>query len=111
MDKATWLIIGGMTVVTVLPRILPILLLSDRRLPPVVERWLSLIAPAILAALLLPELILDRSTTPATLLLSTSNTFLLAGIPTFLVAWKTGSLFGTVIVGIASAALLRLMGL
>lgn len=111
MDRTTWLVIGGMALVTVLPRLIPILLLSDRKLPPVVERWLALIAPAILSALLLPELLLDRGTTPATLLLSTSNTFLLAGVPTFLVAWKTKSLFGTVTVGLVTVALLRLAGM
>ena len=110
MDKAKWIVIAGMTLVTFVPRILPILLLSDRKMPRIVERWLSLIAPAILSALLLPELLLDRSTVPAIPLISFSNTYLLASIPTFLVAWKTKSLFGTVVTGIAAVALARLAG-
>jgi branched-subunit amino acid transport protein len=102
LDKTWWFIIGGMTVVTLLPRLTPILLLSDRRLPPVIQRWLSLIAPAILSALLLPELFFVRDATPVVPLL--------ASVPTFLVAWWTKSLFKTVVVGIAAVALLRLIG-
>ena len=89
---------------TVLPRLLPILLLPGRRLPPVVERWLSLIVPAILAALLFPEMLFTHDTAFA---MSTSNTFLMASIPTFLVAWKTKSLYKTVAVGMLAVALLR----
>jgi branched-subunit amino acid transport protein len=100
MDKIWWFIIGGMTVVTFLPRVMPIMLLSGRRLPPVVEHWLSLIAPAILSALLFPELLFARGATPVVPLL--------ASVPTFFVAWRTKSLFKTVITGIAAVALLRL---
>ena len=105
MSETLWLVIGGMTAVTVLPRVLPILLLSGRKLPPFAERWLSLIAPAVLSALLLPELLPGVDST----LFSASNTFLWASVPAFLVAWRTKSLFGTVAAGIASAALLRLI--
>ena len=105
MSETLWLVIGGMTAVTVLPRILPILLLPGRKLPPFAERWLSLIAPAVLSALLLPEL-LPGADTP---LFSASSTFLWASVPAFLVAWRTKSLFGTVAAGIASAAFLRLI--
>ena len=103
-----WIIIAGMALVTFVPRIIPILLLSGRKMPKLVERWLSLIAPAILSALLLPELLLDRSgPTPS---LSFYNLYLFAAIPTFLVAWKTKSLFGAVVTGLATVALARLLG-
>ena len=82
MSETLWFVIGGMTAVTVLPRVLPILLLSGRKLPPFAERWLSLIAPAVLSALLLPEL-LPGVGSP---LFSASNTFLWASVPAFLVA-------------------------
>lgn len=98
-----------MMLVTLLPRILPILLLSDRRMPPIVERWLALIAPAILAALLLPELLLDKTQSPATLMPLGANGYLPAAIPAFIVAWRAKSLFGTVVVGIVAVALLRLL--
>jgi branched-subunit amino acid transport protein len=107
LNKNLWIVIGGMALVTVLPRLLPILLLPGRRLPPIVKRWLSLIVPAILSALLFPDLFFMRDTTSATLDLSTSNTFLRASIPTFLVAWRTKSLYKTVVVGIVAVSLLR----
>ena len=104
----TWIIIAGMTFVTLLPRIVPILFLSGRKMPRLVERWLSLIAPAILSALLLPELLLDRSDSAPSL--SFYNLYLLAALPTLLVAWKTKSLFGAVVTGIVTLALARLLG-
>ena len=104
----TWIIIAGMTLVTFLPRVVPILLLSGRKMPKIVERWLSLIAPAILSALLLPELLLDRSGSAPSL--SFYNLYLFAAFPTFLVAWKTKSLFGAVVTGLATVALVRLLG-
>jgi branched-subunit amino acid transport protein len=105
-----WLVIAGMTLVTLVPRVTPLLLLPGKKMPEIVGRWLSLIAPAILAALLSPDLLLDRDSGPAALNLSFSNTYLLAAVPAFLVAWRTRSLFGTVVTGMAAAALLRLLG-
>jgi len=107
MNK-TWIIIAGMALVTFLPRIVPILLLPGRRMPKIVERWLSLIAPAIMSALLLPELLLDRSGEVPSL--SFYNLYLFAAFPTFIVAWKTKSLFGAVVTGLATVALVRLLG-
>jgi len=102
-----WIIIMGMMLVTFLPRVMPILLLSGRKLPRLVERWLSLIAPAILSALLIPELILIK--TDQAVSLSFCNIYLFAVLPTFFVAWKTKSIFGAVVVGIATVALVRLL--
>jgi branched-subunit amino acid transport protein len=96
-----------MTLATLLPRVIPLLLLPGRRMPRGIERWLSLVAPAIMAALLAPELLLVRDTLegPA---FSLFNLNILAAVPTFWVAWKTKSLFGAVATGIAASALLRL---
>ena len=106
MSKA-WIIITGMTLVTLLPRTMPILLLSGRKIPKTIERWLALIAPAIMSALLLPELLLDKS--GATPSLSFYNLYLFASFPAFIVGWKTKSLFGAVAGGIAAVALVRLL--
>lgn len=43
--------IVGMALVTYLPRALPILFMSSRTLPRLLEVWLSYIPPAVLAAL------------------------------------------------------------
>ena len=102
-----WIVIIGMTLVTFFPRVLPILLLPGRKMPRIIKRWLSLIAPAILSALLLPELLLFRNGAQTDL--SFSNLYLFAALPTFLVAWKTKSLFGAVVIGIATVAIVRFM--
>ena len=107
MDQTIiFLTILGMGVVTFLPRLLPVLLLSTKKLPPLVIAWLRFIPVAVLAAMLLPSLVVSD----AQLDFSRSNLFLWAAIPTFLVAWKTRSLFGSVIVGMVVVALARYLG-
>jgi branched-subunit amino acid transport protein len=96
-----------MTLVTFIPRVTPVLLLPGRKMPKIIERWLSLIAPAILSALLLPELLLYRNGTEISL--SFNNLYLFAALPTFIVAWKTKSLFGAVVIGIFTVAFIRLL--
>jgi branched-subunit amino acid transport protein len=105
--KTTWFVIAGMTLVTFVPRVGPILLLAGRKIPKIIERWLSLVAPAILSAFLFPELLLDRSGSAP--VFSLFSIYFQAAIPTFLVAWKTKSLFGAVVTGIATVSLLRLL--
>jgi branched-subunit amino acid transport protein len=102
----TWAIIAGMTLVTLMPRVVPLLTLPGMKMPRIVERWFANIAPSILAALLLPELLLDRAI-PSSPALSASNPYLLASLPTFLVAWKTKNLFATVMAGIMTLAAIR----
>ena len=87
----------GMGLVTYIPRWLPLFFLSDRKLPAWFVEWLDLIPAAILSALLIPELVLNGS--PRRLDLFTPE--LLVAIPTFIFAWFTKSLGGTVIIGMA----------
>lgn len=99
-----FLTILGMALVTYLPRLLPAWFLARRKLPDVVVAWLRYVPAAVLAAMLLPALLLDGprlNVTPA-------NIYLLAAIPTFFVAWKTKSLFGAVVVGMLLVAVGRL---
>jgi branched-subunit amino acid transport protein len=100
----TLALILGMALVTYAPRALPLLLLSSRDLNPSMERWLSLIPPAVLAALLAPELLLDKNAEGARLFVAPENIMLLAALPAFLVAWSTRSFMGTVLTGIAAVA-------
>ncbi len=105
----TWellLCVVGMALVTALPRVLPLTLLAGRTLPPAFVRCLSFVPVSVLAALLAPELLLRRET----LFLSPDNLFLLAALPTFLVAWKTNSFFGSIATGMLAVALGRLYG-
>jgi branched-subunit amino acid transport protein len=105
-QKAILITILGMGAVTYLPRLLPVLVLSSKKLPPLVETWLRYVPVAVLSAMLLPSLVVMDGD----LDFSRSNLFLWASIPTFLVAWKTRNLFGSVIVGMAVVALARYLG-
>ena len=105
MNQTTILLtIAAMSVVTYLPRVLPALLLSSRRLPPLAEAWLRYVPAAVLGALVLPALMENREPgfIPAT------NLYVWAAVPTVVVAWKTRSLIGAVAAGVAVVALARL---
>ena len=84
-----------MGAVTYLPRMLPLVALSSRRLPAWFTEWLELIPVAILSALIAPTLL--ASADPRTFNLAKPE--LLATLPTLLFALKTRSLAGTVVVG------------
>ena len=102
------LLVFGMALVTYIPRMLPLWLLSSRELHPAFMRWLEMLPPAVLAALLAPALFLHKDDAGTeSLFFSPDNTFLLAAVPTFLIAYKTKSFFGTVAAGMTSVAFLR----
>jgi branched-subunit amino acid transport protein len=101
------LTIFGMSVVTYLPRLVPILLLSSQKLPPLVVTWLRFVPVAVLSAMLLPSLVVRNGGID----FSGSNLFLWAAIPTFLIAWKTRSLFYSVIFGMVVVAVVRYFGI
>lgn len=104
MAQTTLLItILGMALVTYLPRLLPAWTLRGRALPPVIMAWLRYIPAAVLAALLLPSLLLADGH----LNLAWDNLYLWAALPAALTAWRRRSLFGTVLVGMGLVALLR----
>lgn len=93
--SAYLLLLLGMGAVTYLPRLLPLLFLSQRQLPRWLVEWLELIPVAILAALLAPSLLIDNDSNHLSLL---RPEFWVA-VPTFLFAIRTRSLGGTVLVG------------
>jgi len=89
------LMVVGMGLVTFIPRWAPFFFLSNRKLPVWLVEWLDLIPAAILSALLLPALITTGD--PRRIMLMQPE--LLAAVPTFILALKTRSLGGTVVVG------------
>jgi len=96
MDQKTILLtILGMAAVTYLPRLLPVWVLSSKSLPRPIVAWLRYVPVAVLAAMLFPALTVQENQ----LALGPDNLFLLAAFPTLLTAWKTRSLFGSVIMG------------
>lgn len=96
MSDAQYIIlIIGMGLVTYLPRWIPLIALSQRKLPQWIVEWLDLIPVAILGALLLPLLI----TTDEPKHIEFFRPELLVAIPVSLFALKTKSLSGTIVVG------------
>lgn len=84
--------------VTVVPRVLPMVLLSRLTLPDWLLAWLAYVPVAVLAALLALEVLMVEGR-PA---LAFSNAALLAIGPALAVAGLTRSLIGTVIAGVAA---------
>jgi branched-subunit amino acid transport protein len=102
-QKAVFLTMLGMMVVTYGPRLVPIWFLSSRALPPLVVAWLRYVPVAVLSAMLFPALLVRSGQ----LDLGLGNLFLWAAVPTFAIAWRQRSLFGAVIVGMVVVAVVR----
>jgi branched-subunit amino acid transport protein len=100
-----WTIVG-MAVVTYLPRLLPTLFLSGKTLRPIFASWLRLIPPAVLAAMLVPSLLVRENSINLTF----DNLFFWAALIAFFVAWKWNSLCITVLVGMSLVAAGRYLG-
>ena len=102
--------IAGMGLVTYLPRALPLLLLargdgSGHATSPLLEAWLRYVPAAVLAAMLLPSLLFHGGEASSRL----GNLYLWAALPTIGIAWKTRSLLGAVLSGVAAVSLARLL--
>ncbi len=80
-----WLIIIGMGIVTFGIRLVPIVLLGRIEIPLVVQQALRFVPPAVLTAIVVPELLYHGNQVD----LSLSNLRLLAGLIAIVVAWRT----------------------
>ena len=105
MEVRAWVLaaIIGSGLVTVIPRVLPLALLSRATLPVWLARWLGFVPIAVLAALLAQSV----ARPDGHLALPPDNLALLAAMPTLLVAARTRSLLGIVVTGVMTMALLR----
>ena len=104
MDQKLILItLVGMMAVTYIPRLLPVLTLSSRELPPVIVKWLSYVPTAVLSAMLVPSLLAPEGS----INLGFENLYFWVAIPTFAVAMFTRNFFGTVAVGMGLVAAVR----
>ncbi len=97
------LIILGMGAVTYAIRLSLIGALGKVTLPPLLIRGLRFVPPAVLTAIIVPELVLPGGTFDFSL----GNARLLAGVLAALVAWRTKSVIYTVLVGMAALWLLN----
>jgi branched-subunit amino acid transport protein len=99
------LTIAGMMFVTFVPRLLPTLFVAAATLPDPVVRWLRMVPPAVMAALLLPPLMAPSGE----LELGLSNVMLWLAVPTLLLAWLTKNFSLTILFGIGALAITRLV--
>ena len=104
-EDLVWRIVGC-TLVTAVPRVFPLMYLSTSSLPPLALRWLSFVPVSVMAALLFPDILLRQGA----LDISFGNLYLVAAIPALLVAWRSGSFFGTIACAMGGVALLRYLG-
>lgn len=98
-----FLIIFGSALVTFIPRVLPIAILSRVELPKWAMRWLSYVPIAVMAALVGQGLLMPNGKLEPL----QKNLELIAALPAFITAIVTRSLLGTVVAGIISIMVLR----
>lgn len=97
------IIVIGSALVTAIPRVIPMVLLSRIALPPWLRAWLGAVPVAILAALLASELLVPGGR----LVPPSGYPALIAILPVLLISALTRSLMGAVIAGMLTISLLR----
>ncbi len=100
-----WLIIFAMGIVTFGIRLLPIVLLGRIEIPLVVQRALRFVPPAVLSAIIAPELLMPGGQFDV----SPGNARLIAGVIATLVAWRTKNVLLTIAVGMIALWVLNAM--
>lgn len=98
-----WLILLAGGALTYATRLSFILLFERMGVPAGVRRALRFVPPAVLSAIIFPELLLANGG----LELSTGNLRLLAGILAALAAWRTRNVLLTIAIGMAGLLLLQ----
>ncbi|MGE6610692.1 AzlD domain-containing protein [Peribacillus sp. NPDC076916] len=96
-------VIVGISIVTFIPRVVPLVLLSKVEIPKWGIDWLKHVPVAVMAALLAQELLLSEQVFS----IKDNALNLAAALPAFLVAIFTRSLLGTVMIGVLSLMILR----
>ena len=98
-----WLVMIAAGLLTFLTRLSFISLFSDREMPPPLQRALGYVPPAVLTAIIFPELLLKNGE----LTIGPDNLRLLAGLVAILVAWKTRRIMPTIVAGMVLLWLLQ----
>ena len=101
-----WLVVLGAAVGSYALRVSFVALFGRmEEVPPRVERTLALVPPAVLAALVLPELVFREGA----LAVSLDNHRLLAGALAAVVAWRTEDMLATLAAGMGALYALSLL--
>jgi branched-subunit amino acid transport protein len=98
-----WLIIIGMGLVTFGIRLVPIVLLGRFEIPELMQRALRFVPPAVLTAIIVPELLYRNDQIDVSL----TNVRLLAGLIAIVVAWRTKNALITIGVGMIALWVLQ----
>jgi branched-subunit amino acid transport protein len=91
-----WPIILGMALVTFTPRYGVLALLGRMEMPKPIFRALRFVPPAVLSAIILPALLLDKD---GNLYIALDNSYLVAGIVAGIIAWRSRNLLLTIVLG------------
>ena len=102
VDVTVLLIIIGCAIVTIIPRIIPFVVVRKMKLPEKVTKWLSFIPVCIFTALIIDSFIVETEA-----FISIDWRVLLTIVPTLLIAIWTKNLSVTVIVGVVCMATVR----
>ena len=97
------IIVVGMALVTFAIRYLVLALLGKINLPEPVFRALKYVPPAVLTAIIVPAMLFKNDE----LVINYTNDFLIAGIISAIVAWRSKNLLLTIVVGMAVLLLWR----
>jgi len=100
-----WLLLIGMGLVTYAIRLSLIVLIGRVDVPPTIQRALRFVPPAVLSAIIFPELLRPGGA----LDLSFGNVRLLAGVLAALVAWRTKNVLLTIAVGMVALWVLQVV--
>lgn len=94
-----------MAFVTILVRYPVLALVSKIPLPDRVFRALRYVPPAVLAAIIVPAMVMPGGSID----ISPTNSYLIAGILSMVIAWRTKNLLLTIVLGMAIFLLLRVL--
>jgi len=98
-----WLIIFGMGVITYAIRLSMIVMSGQIQLGDHLQRALRFVPPAVLSAIILPEMVQPGGTLDVSL----GNERLLAGLIAIVVAWYTKNMIWTVAIGMIALWILQ----
>jgi len=101
-----WLVVIGMGVITYAIRLSMIVLSGQIQLSDSLQRALRYVPPAVLSAIIVPEMVQPGGT----LDLSLGNERLLAGLIAIVVAWTTKNMIWTVAIGMIALWILQAIG-
>lgn len=98
-----WIALLSAGILTYLTRLSFIALMDRWKLPPVVMRALRFVPPAVLSAIIFPELFIRSGHFDLTI----NNLRLIAGLIAALVGWRTRSILLTIAAGMAALYILQ----